>query len=216
MLKTFTNFQPMALNKIPLRLKWLFTLVCLLLTSSMFAQTTTIQKVTASGCYFYSNASKTTISVQVAWTGANSSDIITVKVDNDITRIINVEDMYDPGTGSNVAGPIKSPQVVAFEINADGLSHTITAVMTGAHSSSATPVAVTAPSPCTPMSCVSGNLGGMVFNDNNSDGIKQAGESVGIPNVTVTAYDVNGVQYTATSDASGNYAFSSANANSIP
>ncbi|MBK7587397.1 MAG: hypothetical protein IPI22_03255 [Bacteroidetes bacterium] len=73
----------------------------------MFAQTTTIQKVTASGCYFYSNASKTTISVQVAWTGANSSDIITVKVDNDITRIINVEDMYDPGTGSNVAGPIK-------------------------------------------------------------------------------------------------------------
>lgn len=64
-------------------------------------------------------------------------------------RIINVQDMYDPGTGSAV-GPIVTPQVVAFEINADGLSHNISAVMSGAHSATATPVAATAPSSCIP------------------------------------------------------------------
>ncbi len=188
-----------------------FTVMC------ATAQTVVIQNVTPSGCYYYSGASKTTYSVQVGWTGANSNDIITVKIDgnNATQRIINVEDMYDPGSGSAVAGPIITPQVVAFEINADGASHTISAVMSGAHSFTATTVSATAPVACIPMACTGSNLGGMTYYDNNANGTHDAGEIKGIPGITVKAYDKNGTLYTATSDNDGRYAFSAANSNAI-
>ncbi|QLH47868.1 MAG: hypothetical protein HWD58_21040 [Bacteroidota bacterium] len=58
--------------------------------------------------------------------------------------------------------------------------------------------------------------GGVIFNDNNADGQKQSGESVGVPGITVRAFDVNGNVYLATSDLNGAYAFSGANGNAIP
>jgi hypothetical protein len=214
--------HPNSTTKVPRFIPSFFRTMLLALLcmggGSALAQTVTIQKVTPSGCYYYSGASKTTFSVQVGWTGANNNDIITVRIDNNVAtqRIINVEDMYDPGTGSAVAGPIGTPQVVAFEIDADGISHTITAVMSGAHSATATPMVANAPTPCVPMACIAGELGGTIFNDNNADGVKQAGETVGLPGITITAFDKNGATYTATSDVRGAYAFSSANGNLIP
>ncbi|MEK7829552.1 MAG: hypothetical protein AAB401_00620 [Acidobacteriota bacterium] len=81
--------------------------------NNAFACTLT-QQITVSGCY-YSGSSKATVSVEVAWTGATSADTITVSLDGGAqTRTINPEDLFDPGSGSAVAGPIKSPQVVAF------------------------------------------------------------------------------------------------------
>lgn len=103
---------------------WL-SLLLLLLSSDLFSQSVNIQKTTVSGCYYYGGQSMTTVSVQVSWSGANSNDIITVQLDGGATRTINCEDFYDPGTGSAVAGPIISPQVVAFEFPANGGSHSI-------------------------------------------------------------------------------------------
>jgi SdrD B-like domain len=171
------------------------------------AQTVTIEKAIASGCYYYSGASKTTISVQVGWTGASNGDQIVVTLDGTTTRKINPESYYDPGSGSAVAGPI--------EINSDGASHSLRAVLSGAHSATSATVNITAPSACAPMSCSGTDLGGMVYFDNNANGTHDAGEIKGVAGVTVKAFDKNGNSYTATSDAAGRYAFSAANGNAI-
>lgn len=52
----------------------LFILQFLVVSAS--AQSVSIDKTTVSGCYYYSGQSMTTISVQVAWSGANSNDIL--------------------------------------------------------------------------------------------------------------------------------------------
>lgn len=193
-----------------------FVALLILAISGVNAQSVTIEKYYASGCYYYSGASKTTINVQVGWTGANSSDNITVSLDGGAyTRTIKPQSYYDPGSGSAVAGPIVTPQVVAFEINADGAAHTIQAVMSGAHSATSSTVSVTAPTACVPTACNGTDLGGTVFYDNDADGVHDAGEIAGIAGVTIKAWDKNGNSYTATSDADGKYAFSSANSNSI-
>ncbi|MCX6209932.1 MAG: hypothetical protein NTZ59_10685, partial [Bacteroidetes bacterium] len=179
------------------------------------AQTVIIEKAMASGCYYYSGASKTTISVQVGWTGASSADLITVKLDGSTTRTIKPQSYYNPGSGSAVAGPIVTPQVVAFEINADGASHNLVAVMSGAHSATSSTVAISSPSSCSPTACSGTDLGGTVFYDNDADGVHDAGEIKGIANATVRVWDKNGNSYVATSDADGKYAFSTANANAI-
>ncbi len=177
---------------------------------------TLTQQITVSGCYF-TTGSKATVSVEVSWVGNTSADTITVSLDGGAqTRTINPEDLFDPGSGSAVAGPIKSPQVVAFEIDADGASHSITSTASGANSCTTGASNFIAPAGCAPNLCGSGELGGTVFFDYDADGIKDSGETNGASGVTVTAFDVNGTTYTATSDSSGRYEFSAANGNSIP
>ena len=171
------------------------------------AQTVSIQEASASGCYYYSGASKTTITVQVGWTGASSGNTITVSLDGGAsTRIIKPQSNYDPGSGSAVAGPIVTPQVVAFEIDADGASHTLQATITGGGTSGI--VNVTAPVACAPMACTGSDLGGTTYFDNNANGTRESGELKGIANVTIKAYDKNGTLYTAISDDDGKYTFS--------
>ena len=184
-----------------------------------WSQTVKTEKAIASGCYYYGGASKTTISVQVGWTGAVNGDIIKVVLDGSTTRNIKPESFYDPGTGSAIAGPMVTPQVVAFEINADGISHKIEVDLfssTNVLKASGADYYVTAPTPCAPIACSGTALGGMVYFDNNADGIHDAGETQGIENVTVTAFDKNGNVYNATSDGYGKYAFSAALGNNIP
>jgi large repetitive protein len=80
------------------------------------------------------------------------------------------------------------------------------------NSSNAVPISVTAgtPVPATNFGETTGAISGLVFNDANNDGSKQATEN-GLPGVTVTltGKDVTGatVNKTATTDASGNYSF---------
>jgi PKD repeat protein len=211
-------YKNLGLNFYTTSKKLKSTLLVLLLVFAFFsikAQTVTIQNATASGCYYYSGASKTTITVQVGWTGANNGNIITVTLDGTSTRTIKPQSNYDPGSGSAVAGPIVTPQVIAFEINADGNSHSLVAVLSNGASATSGTVNVLAPSACVPMACTGTNLGGMTYYDNNANGIHDGGEIKGIPNVTVTATDKNGTTYTAISNSEGKYAFSAANSNAI-
>ncbi len=54
------------------------------------------------------------------------------------------------------------------------------------------------------------NTAGTVWRDFNNDGVKNANEAEGVPNVTVRAYDCNNaLAETATTDANGAYAFTS-------
>ncbi len=180
------------------------------------AACTLTQEVTVSSCY-YTTGSRATVSVEVAWTGAINGDTITVSLDGGAqTRTIKPESLYDPGTGSAVAGPISSPQVVAFEITADGAAHTISSSLSGAMSCGAGTTNFNAPAGCVPNLCTSGELGGTVYFDYDADGVKDSGETNGAAGVTVMAFDVNGTTYSATSDSAGRYEFSAANGNAIP
>ncbi|NOT63370.1 MAG: hypothetical protein HOP19_24435, partial [Acidobacteria bacterium] len=184
------------------------------LASSAMACTLT-QTVTVTGCY-YATTSKATVSVEVGWTGASSGDTITVSLDGGAqTRTIKPESLYNPGTGTNVAGPIRTPQVVAFDIAADGGGHMVDVAMTGSMTCSAAQFSFNAPANCDPNLCTTGELGGTVFIDYDADGGKDSGELYGVAGVTATAFDKNGATYTATSNSEGRYEFSAANSNAI-
>ena len=59
--------------------------------------------------------------------------------------------------------------------------------------------------------CAGGQLGGQVWEDYNSDGVKQSFENTGVGNITVTAYDCNGTVYgPVTTNACGYYTFGGA------
>lgn len=51
--------------------------------------------------------------------------------------------------------------------------------------------------------CLGANLGGIVWQDYNANGVKDASETVGVPGVTVQVYDCNGLM--AASDVTDNY-----------
>lgn len=177
------------------------------------------QQITITGCYYTGGMSKATVSVEVGWTGTdpNGSDVITVSLDGSAqTRTIKPQSKYDPGSGSVVAGPIVTPQVVAFEIDADGLPHTITCTLAGSSTCNIGPDSFTAPPACAPNTCTAGELGGTAFLDFNGDGVRQAGETLGGAGVTIKAYNSsNTLVASATSNSEGLYEFSAANGNAI-
>ena len=164
---------------------------------------------TVSGCY-QNSGSKTTVSVEVAWSNAtvspavnNTSDVITITLGG-LTRTINP----GPYTSTGGNGTIVSPQVVAFEIDADGSTGSIDAVFANDPACIGTS-SYTAPTACPPTVCEvsTGQTGGTVFNDYNANGIKENGESTGVAGVPVTAYDCNGNSFTTTTDEFGLYSF---------
>lgn len=174
------------------------------------------QQITKTGCYYTGGMSKATVSVEVGWSGAVNGDTITVSVGTQ-TRTIKPESFYDPGSGSPVAGPIVTPQVVAFEIDADGTTtYTVTSTLSGSSSCTVVEPSFTAPSSCTPNLCDPGELGGTIFLDFNGNGKRESGEVLGSAGVVIKAYDSNNtVVGTATSDSEGRYEFSAINGNVI-
>jgi trimeric autotransporter adhesin len=174
-----------------------------------------------SGCY-QNNGSKATVSVEVAWqnitvspTANDASDAITVTFAGQ-TRTIN------PGayTSSEGNGSIVSPQVVAFEVPADASSQTAQ-VFIGTDYTSATCKAqqtgIVLPAACPPTVCVAGQTGGAIWNDFNADGIRQNGETEGLPGATVKAFDCNGNEVgSTTTDAFGKYVFTNIPASAYP
>jgi SdrD B-like domain len=174
---------------------------------------------TVSGCYQSGGMSKATVSVEVAWgsgatispTANDASDAITVTLGTQ-TRTVNP----GPYTTANGNGTIVSPQIVTFEIDANGASGSISAVFANDPACTGT-ASYTAPAACPPLTCTGNQSGGQVFNDYNADGIQQAGETQGLSGVTVTAYDCNGaVAGTTTTDATGDYVFSGLTAANYP
>ncbi|WP_218160689.1 SdrD B-like domain-containing protein [Arsenicibacter rosenii] len=107
---------------------------------------------------------------------------------------------------------IVSPQVVAFDVDlaSTASGQTVAASFTSVSGCSAVSGGITLPAACQPTVCVAGQPGGTVWNDFNADGRKDIGESTGVPDVTVKAYDCSGALVgTTTTDAFGKYVFSS-------
>lgn len=165
---------------------------------------------TVSGCYSVSGVSKTTVSVEVAWTSAPSNGTIAVQYGSQIKYItpgtVNVS--YTNPT-LNTTQLIVSPQVVAFEVDANSAANqVITAQFSNNTACQATSTSFSLPAPCPPTSCTDGNLGGTVFNDFDADGVKDTGETTGIGSISVTAYACDGTVYTTTTDVFGLYTLS--------
>jgi len=97
-----------------------------------------------------------------------------------------------------------SPQVVAFEITADGAMHNVSASHTG-NLSCGDNRNFSLPASCNPIPCEGSYLGGTVFSDNNADGNKDSGENVGLGEVTVSAISADGQTFTTTTDFDGSY-----------
>lgn len=174
-----------------------------------------IKKVTVSGCYSVSGSSKATVSVEVSWTSAPANSYIVVATGTQSRTITPGEITVNYGNNGTTTPSglqtIVSPQVVAFEINANGPSSTTVAARF-VNATCTTPVVAsyTIPASCNPLVCQTGGLGGVVFNDYNGDGILDPGESNGVAGVTVKAYACDNTVYQATTDAFGKWSISGA------
>lgn len=184
-------------------------LLCILLGTTQLAQaqcSVTISKVTVSGCYLVGNQSKATVSVEVAWANAPSGGTITVTLGAQ-TRTITpgvITVTYPQVSGSATGNQtIVTPQVVAFEVDANGsTNNTITARFNNTCTTSTT---YNAPTACPITACSGNNLGGMVFKDFNDNGIKEAGETAGVASIAVKGIACDGTVYNGTTDGYGYY-----------
>ncbi|WP_165933550.1 SdrD B-like domain-containing protein [Arundinibacter roseus] len=172
-------------------------------------------KPTVSGCYQNGEVSKATVSVEVAWANATVSPTANDASDSISVTFAGQRRTINPGayTSTNGNGSILSPQVVAFEVDANGSSTADIQAFIGATYAAATCKAeipnIVLPPACPPTVCTAGQTGGTVWNDFNADGIKQAGESTGLVNVIVKTFDCNGNEVgSTTTDAFGKYVFS--------
>ncbi|WP_158552567.1 hypothetical protein [Spirosoma telluris] len=150
-------------------------------------------KTKLSGCYSVSGISKATLSAEVSWTAIPDGATITIQVRNQ-TKTITLRNV-----STATDADVRSPQVVAFEIEADSAPTDV--VVT--YGNCVVTDNVTAPAPCPVPVCTS--LGGTVFKDFNADGIHQDGESTGLPDIIVKAITTTGTSYTAATDSIGNY-----------
>ena len=168
----------------------------------------TIKKVIVSGCYLVNGQSKATVSVEVAWENAPANDSITVKIGSQ-TRVIKPGTISVTYPQANNSSPltgnqtIVSPQVVAFEVDANGsTNNSITARFVA---NCLTSSSYKSPDACPVAACSGNNVGGMVFKDFNDNGIKDAGETAGVSGVAVKAIACDGTVYTTTTDGYGFY-----------
>ncbi|MFN8344918.1 MAG: SdrD B-like domain-containing protein [Spirosomataceae bacterium] len=177
----------------------------------------TISKVTVSGCYQNAGQSKATVSVEVAWTNAPANDSIKVQLGTAVRYIrpgkilvAYPQPYFQNSTNSNFLyghQTIVAPQVVAFEIDANSASGSVSAGFVGNSGCAATST-YKAPDPCQPTACGANQLGGIVYRDFNSNGIKENSEMSGVADVMVVAFDCAGTAYgPVKTDASGKYAF---------
>ncbi|TDB67309.1 SdrD B-like domain-containing protein [Arundinibacter roseus] len=169
-----------------------------------------IQKVDVSGCYLVGGQSKATVSVEIGWTNAPSGESIEVTLDGQVRTIkpglITVVYPQVPGNPDRIGTTtIVTPQVVAFEVDADGSSNNLVEVSFENTTSCSVTATYNVPSACTVQLCDGTHLGGIVYKDFNDDGIRAPGETAGVGDVLVTATACDGTVFTATTDGFGNY-----------
>ncbi|WP_460950635.1 SdrD B-like domain-containing protein, partial [Spirosoma daeguense] len=175
-----------------------------------YQQITTIGlTATVSGCYNTTAGSRATVSVEVNWTNAPPNENILVTLNGQTRTILpglNVLNFYDPdGYSTPASVEIASPQIIAFEVPADGASGPITATFQTNTTCSASG-SYTAPPACLPLTCTPGtDLSGIAFNDFNADGIHNASETAGVPGITVIAFDCAGTTFSTVTNANGQY-----------
>jgi hypothetical protein len=155
-----------------------------------------------SGC-FDSNGNTTggtnqaIVQAIVDWTNNPSGQTINVSCTGVTSQSIN------PATATK-------PTIINFTVPANGSTVTVTATFSTTTTCTATQI-VTAPiGNCLLAPCVAGNTGGVVWQDFDSDGIKDAGETQNLSGVIVKAFDCNGnLVETKTTDYLGQYTFTS-------
>ncbi|MBL7771687.1 MAG: T9SS type A sorting domain-containing protein [Chitinophagaceae bacterium] len=173
-------------------------------SSLLNAQTLNIEKVTTGGCY-YSSGSKCIVTVQVSWSGLVCGNTISVTLGAS-TKLISAQ--CTPGFT-----PIVSPQTLAFEIPANGVSGSVTATVNTGSGTINTTGLYTAAAGCDPLVCTPGSLFGTVYYDYNINGLKDVTETAGQQGVDVTVFDVNGATYSATTNYLGQWKLSIPSAN---
>ena len=165
-----------------------------------------IRKVTVSGCYLVNGQSKATVSVEVEWSNAPSGGVITVTTGSQSRTItpgsITVDYPQVTGVISSTQ-VIVSPQVVAFEVDANGATNQ--AVTARFNATCTDSDSYNVPASCAITACNGSNLGGIVFKDFNDNGIKEAGETAGVSSVLVKGIACDGTVYTGTTDGYGYY-----------
>lgn len=135
------------------------------------------------------------VQVIVDWANNPSGETINVTCTGATAQSIN------PATSAK-------PAILNFVVPANAANVTIAAAFSTTTTCSAS-LSVTAPTGnCLLEPCVAGNTGGKVWLDYNSNGIKDAGETMGVAGVIVKAYNVAGTLVeTDTTDYSGQYTF---------
>ncbi|MBX7240384.1 MAG: T9SS type A sorting domain-containing protein [Bacteroidia bacterium] len=99
-----------------------------------------IYQYTVSECVYTSGSSQATVNAFIAWNNPPSGQLINVSVTGAVSQTIN------PATAS-------SPQLVSFQIPADGLEHTLSAAFASGCASGASTYRFFAPAPCLPGVC---------------------------------------------------------------
>lgn len=203
------------LRAFPIKQALLWVLPALLslwLPGTAQAQCPTIDKVTVSGCYYSSGQSLATVSVQVGFGNTGTGNItVTLRNANNVvigTRTITPGTITVAYTG-NISGQqtIVSPQVVAFDVPANGSTVTVTADRSGCGQANwGQPIRI--PTVCAPTTCSGNALGGTVFFDFNANGQREASETVGVSGITVTAYPKSGAPLSTTTDGFGQFSLS--------
>ncbi|WP_198424791.1 SdrD B-like domain-containing protein, partial [Spirosoma endbachense] len=198
------------LRPVPRRLRaiWLlFSLAGLFSPILAQAQCPTIQSVSSSSCYYVGGQSRATVSATIVWDNTGSGDI-TVQLST-LSGTPIASRTFKTGTftqvyTANYSGQqtILSPQVIAFEVPADGSTGRLS-VSRGSCPTSTFQTLYTAPSACPPTACPANTLGGTVFYDFDANGIQATGETAGVQNVTVTAFPRIGSPVSTTTDAFG-------------
>ena len=168
----------------------------------------TIRKVTVSGCYLVNGQSKATVSVEVGWANAPANGTITVTTGSQ-TRTITPGSITVSYPQANNSAPLSgtqtivSPQVVAFEVDANGSTNN--ALTARFNATCTTSTTFNAPAACPTAACSGNNVGGMVFKDFNDNGVREAGETAGVSDVAVKAIACDGTVYNTTTDGYGFY-----------
>ena len=186
----------------------------------------TISKITVSGCYLVNGLSKATVTAEISWLEAPTNGTVTVSIAPSSGTATPTSRTFKPGANTfNYGGTnsgsqtIVSPQVIAFEIEANGAVGEITAAFNG---SCTTTGNYTAPTACPATPCSTGGMGGIVFNDYNGNGVREtalatvggiqveSGETDGLAGVKVHVTDAAGNTFTTTTDVYGTYAIGQA------
>ncbi|MBK8054977.1 MAG: hypothetical protein IPK35_17330 [Saprospiraceae bacterium] len=148
------------------------TLFILCVNFGLNAQCSITLDAGTSGCYISGGQSRSTITVEVGWTNApTGQNIIITGPPGSVpaTRIITpgtITVQYNDGISTFVNSTqfIVSPQLVAFEIPANGTTGlNVSAAFSSTASCNATSNPFNAPTACQPLACASGNLGGHSF-----------------------------------------------------
>lgn len=148
-------------------------------------QAATITNLTFSNCTLVANTYQSTLSIEVAWSNPPAGENMIVSANNTMQTI-------------DILGGATSPTVVEFTIVADNSQYNPISIDYSGGGGCSFSSTYNTPAPCpvptdrdTPCDNSSGHVGGIVFEDLNSDGLQDTGEP-GLAGILVAATDSTG------------------------